>query len=71
MAIGPELLALALHITALALKVLVGTFIMIWVRWTLPRFRYDQVMNLGWKYMLPLALGNVLIAGIYVALEAP
>lgn len=70
-AIGPELLALALHITALATKVLIGTFIMIWVRWTLPRFRYDQVMNLGWKYMLPLALGNVLIAGIYVALEAP
>lgn len=67
-AVGPEILALLLHITALAVKVLIGTFIMIWARWTLPRFRYDQVMNLGWKYMLPLALGNVLVAGLYVAL---
>ncbi len=44
-------------------KVLVFLFVYIWVRWTLPRFRYDQLMHLGWKVFLPLALANILIAG--------
>ena len=43
-------------------------FLFIWVRWTLPRFRYDQLMGLGWKIMLPLALFNILWTGIVILL---
>jgi NADH-quinone oxidoreductase subunit H len=38
------------------------------VRWTLPRFRYDQLMGLGWKFILPIALGNILLTGILLAM---
>jgi len=47
------------HLGIFMAKVACFLFLYIWVRWTLPRFRYDQLMNLGWKVMLPLALINV------------
>jgi NADH-quinone oxidoreductase subunit H len=40
----------------------------IWIRWTLPRFRYDQLMALGWKCILPISLGNIVLTGILLAL---
>lgn len=43
-------------------------WIFIWVRWTLPRFRYDQLMDLGWKTMLPWALGNTVVTAIIIQL---
>jgi NADH-quinone oxidoreductase subunit H len=43
-------------------------FLFLWVRWTLPRFRFDQLMRLGWKVMLPLALANVFVTGMVISL---
>ena len=51
-------------------KVMVFLLFFIWVRWTLPRFRYDQLMTIGWKLLLPVAAANILITGFIVALRA-
>jgi NADH-quinone oxidoreductase subunit H len=39
-----------------------------WIRWTIPRFRYDQLMNLGWKKLIPLSLANMLITAVVILL---
>jgi NADH-quinone oxidoreductase subunit H len=60
-------LGLLQHI-CLMLKVAFVSFVFIWVRWTLPRFKYNQLMTLGWKILLPLAILNVLLIafGVYI-----
>lgn len=57
------------HIGIFLAKVLAFLFFFIWVRWTLPRFRYDQLMAIGWKIFLPLTLANVFITGIILAIK--
>jgi NADH-quinone oxidoreductase subunit H len=56
-------LAAGLGVAALMVKIVLFIFFFMWVRWTIPRFRYDQLMNLGWKVMIPLALLNMLVTG--------
>ena len=48
-------------------KIIFFIFLFMWIRWTLPRFRYDQLMNLGWKTLLPLSILNLILTGIFTA----
>ena len=50
----------------LLLKIFVIMFFYIWLRGTLPRFRYDQLMNFGWKILFPLAIVNTLLTGAFI-----
>ena len=60
-----------LTLASFVVKTLLFVFVFMWIRWTLPRFRYDQLMSLGWKFMLPLALAYIVaIAGTIVTLAA-
>ena len=67
---GPPLLQDLLPIFWFVLKVFVFLFLYIWVRGTLPRFRYDQLMDFGWKFLFPLAIANLVITGLIVALRS-
>ena len=51
------------------LKIFAFIFFFMWIRWTLPRFRYDQLMRLGWQYMIPLALINIFITGTIILIR--
>jgi NADH-quinone oxidoreductase subunit H len=53
-------------VAALMIKVVIFIFIFMWVRWTIPRFRYDQLMHLGWRVLIPLALFNMLATGAVI-----
>ena len=61
----PALWLSIIPILTFVAKVGAVLFFFMWIRWTIPRFRYDQLMNLGWKVMIPLALVNL----VYVAGE--
>jgi NADH-quinone oxidoreductase subunit H len=59
----------ALQAASFFLKIVIFIFFFMWVRWTIPRFRYDQLMKLGWKVMIPLAIVNMLVTGFLVLLK--
>lgn len=59
-------IAVTLSVVFILLKAVIGIIIFMWIRWTIPRFRYDQLMHLGWKSLIPLALVNLLITGAFI-----
>ena len=67
---GPPLLQALLPVFWFALRVFFFLFLYIWIRGTLPRFRYDQLMAFSWKVLLPLAIANIVVTGLIVALRS-
>ncbi len=63
--LSPNLLTI-LGFAALMAKTFFFLFVFIWIRWTIPRFRYDQLMKLGWKKLIPLALANMVITAAVI-----
>jgi len=59
-------LANVIGIGVLFAKICFFIFFYMWVRWTIPRFRYDQLMNLGWRILIPLSIANIMITGIVI-----
>lgn len=62
----PAMAVSIIQVLMFCMKVAFMVFFFIWVRWSLPRFRYDQLMNLGWKVMLPLSILNIIITAIVI-----
>lgn len=63
---GEAWLRIIFQVMSFATKVAFFMWLFVWVRWTLPRFRYDQLMDLGWKVMLPLSLINIFVTGVLI-----
>lgn len=55
-----------LGIVVLFIKICFFIFFYMWVRWTIPRFRYDQLMNLGWRILIPLSILNIIVTGVVI-----
>jgi NADH-quinone oxidoreductase subunit H len=66
---GPPILQSLLPVAWFAVRVFAFIFVYIWVRGTLPRFRYDQLMAFGWKFLLPLAIANIVVTAFVVAIR--
>ena len=65
---SPNLVSI-IGVVAFFAKIIFFIFFFMWVRWTIPRFRYDQLMKLGWKYLIPLALANIVLTGTVMLIK--
>ncbi len=63
--LAPNIAAI-IGVLSLLTKIVIFLFLFMWIRWTIPRFLYDQLMNLGWKSLIPLALVNMLATGAVI-----
>ena len=63
---GSNLVVMLIHVGVFFAKVVFFIYLQMIIRWTLPRFRYDQIMKLGWKILLPLSLANILVTGLVI-----
>lgn len=63
---GANIATAIIQIATFAVKLLLMNFVFVWVRWTLPRFRYDQLQHLGWRILMPLAIANIFITATIV-----
>ena len=63
---GSQAATMLVHVGVFWVKVLALIFFQMLIRWSLPRFRYDQIMNLGWKIILPLSLLNIFLTGLFI-----
>jgi len=66
--LGAALGTAAIHLLVLVVKSVMFCWVWIWVRWTLPRFRYDHIMNLGWKIILNIAILNLVVTAVVAKL---
>ena len=62
---SPNLLSL-ISVMVFFAKIFVFIFVFMWIRWTIPRFRFDQLMHLGWRILIPLSIVNIMITGIVI-----
>lgn len=67
---GPTIAPL-IGVVVLFAKIFLFIFFFMWVRWTIPRFRYDQLMDLGWKVLIPLAIANIVLTAVFSTYVAP
>jgi NADH-quinone oxidoreductase subunit H len=63
---GSNLVVMLIQVGVFFAKVVFFIYLQMIIRWTLPRFRYDQIMKLGWKILLPLSLANILVTGLVI-----